>query len=64
VYMNAGGEISIHAWGVLAVLKLTFDKGTIQIQGDVRVPNSTWDERSKQPGPRNDSARTDWCDKA
>jgi superfamily II DNA or RNA helicase len=29
------------------VLKLTFDKGTIQIQGDVRVPNSTWDERSK-----------------
>jgi len=28
-------------------MKLTFDKGTIQIQGDVRVPNSTWDERSK-----------------
>jgi hypothetical protein len=29
------------------VLKLTFDRGTIQIQGDVRAPNSTWDERSK-----------------
>jgi len=28
-------------------MKLTFDKGTIQIQGGVRVPNSTWDERSK-----------------
>lgn len=28
-------------------MKLIFDKGTIQIQGDVRVPNSTWDERSK-----------------
>ena len=28
-------------------LKLTFDKGTIQIQGDVRVPNCTWDERAK-----------------
>ena len=28
-------------------MKLTFDRGTIQIQGDVRVPNSTWDERSK-----------------
>ena len=28
-------------------MKLTFDKGTIQIQGDVRVPNSTRDERSK-----------------
>jgi len=28
-------------------MKLTFDKGTIQIQGDIRVPNSTWDERSK-----------------
>jgi len=28
-------------------MKLTFDKGTIQIQGDVQVPNSTWDERSK-----------------
>ena len=26
---------------------LTFDKGTIQIQGDVRVPNSTWDDRTK-----------------
>jgi superfamily II DNA or RNA helicase len=28
-------------------MKLTFDKGIIQIQGDIRVPNSTWDERSK-----------------
>jgi superfamily II DNA or RNA helicase len=28
-------------------MKLTFNKGTIQIQGYVRVPNSTWDERSK-----------------
>jgi superfamily II DNA or RNA helicase len=28
-------------------MKLTFDKGTIQIQGDVRVPNSTWDDRTK-----------------
>lgn len=28
-------------------MKLTFDKGTIQIQGDIRVPNSTWDDRSK-----------------
>jgi superfamily II DNA or RNA helicase len=28
-------------------MKLTFDKGTVQIQGDVRVPNSTWDERTK-----------------
>jgi len=28
-------------------MKITFDKGTIQIQGDIRVPNSTWDERSK-----------------
>jgi Xeroderma pigmentosum group B helicase damage recognition domain/Type III restriction enzyme, res subunit len=29
------------------IMKLTFDKGTIQIKGDIRVPNSTWDERSK-----------------
>jgi superfamily II DNA or RNA helicase len=28
-------------------MKLTFDKGTIQIRGDIRVPNSTWDERTK-----------------
>jgi DNA repair helicase RAD25 len=28
-------------------MKLTFNKGTIQIQGDIRVPNSTWDERTK-----------------
>ena len=28
-------------------MKLTFDRGTIQIQGDVHVPNSTCDERSK-----------------
>ena len=31
----------------MSPLKLTFDKGTIQIQGDVRVPNCTWDERAK-----------------
>ena len=31
----------------IQTMKLTFDKGTIQIQGDVRVPNSAWDERSK-----------------
>ncbi len=28
-------------------MKLTFDRGTVQVRGDVRVPNSTWDERSK-----------------
>jgi superfamily II DNA or RNA helicase len=28
-------------------MKLTFDKGTIKIQGNIRVPNSTWDDRSK-----------------
>ena len=28
-------------------MQLTFDKGTIRIQENVRVPNSTWDERSK-----------------
>jgi hypothetical protein len=28
-------------------MKLTFDRGTILIRGDVRVPNSSWDERSK-----------------
>ena len=28
-------------------MKLTFEKGTIQIQGDIRVPNSTWDDRTK-----------------
>lgn len=28
-------------------MKLTFDKGTIRIRGDVQVPHSTWDERSK-----------------
>jgi superfamily II DNA or RNA helicase len=28
-------------------MKLTFDKGTIQIQGDVRVPNCIWDERTR-----------------
>jgi superfamily II DNA or RNA helicase len=28
-------------------MKLTFDKGTIKIQGDIRVPNSTWDVRSR-----------------
>jgi len=28
-------------------LKLTFDRGTILINGNIRVPNSTWDDRSK-----------------
>jgi superfamily II DNA or RNA helicase len=28
-------------------MELTFDKGTIQIQGNIRVPNSAWDDRSK-----------------
>lgn len=28
-------------------MKLAFDRGTIRIQGDVRVPNSAWDERSR-----------------
>ena len=28
-------------------MKLTFDRGTILVRGDIRVPNSTWDERSK-----------------
>jgi len=28
-------------------MELTFDRGTILVRGDVRVPNSTWDERSK-----------------
>ena len=27
-------------------LKLQYDKGTLLIQGDVRVPNSNWDARS------------------
>jgi superfamily II DNA or RNA helicase len=31
----------------IQTMELTFDKGTIQIQGDVRVPNSAWDDRSK-----------------
>ncbi len=26
-------------------MKLTFDRGTVLIKGDIRVPNSTWDER-------------------
>jgi superfamily II DNA or RNA helicase len=28
-------------------MELTFDRGTILVRGDIRVPNSTWDERSK-----------------
>ena len=28
-------------------MDLTFDHGTILIKGNIRVPNSTWDERSK-----------------
>jgi len=30
-----------------AIMKLTFDRGTILAKGNIRVPNSTWDERSK-----------------
>jgi superfamily II DNA or RNA helicase len=37
---NAQGDVN-------QTMKLTFDKGTIQIRGDIRVPNSTWDGRSK-----------------
>lgn len=28
-------------------MELTFDQGTIVIQGNVRIPNSSWDERSR-----------------
>jgi superfamily II DNA or RNA helicase len=28
-------------------MKLIFDRGTILVQGNIRVPNSTWDERTK-----------------
>ncbi|CAG1005007.1 hypothetical protein METP2_03613 [Methanosarcinales archaeon] len=28
-------------------MELTFNRGTILIRGDIRIPNSTWDERSK-----------------
>ncbi|MDP2215715.1 MAG: DEAD/DEAH box helicase family protein, partial [Methanolobus sp.] len=28
-------------------MELSFNQGTIVIRGDVRIPNSTWDERSK-----------------
>lgn len=28
-------------------MELTFNRGTIVVRGDVRIPNSTWDERSK-----------------
>jgi superfamily II DNA or RNA helicase len=28
-------------------MELTFDRGTILVRGDIRVPNSTWDERSR-----------------
>jgi len=28
-------------------MELTFDRGTILVKGDIQVPNSTWDERSK-----------------
>jgi superfamily II DNA or RNA helicase len=31
----------------IMTLKLTFDRGTILINGNIRVPNSTWDDRSK-----------------
>jgi superfamily II DNA or RNA helicase len=29
-------------------MELTFSRGTILVRGDVRIPNSTWDERSKR----------------
>lgn len=29
------------------MIKLSFKQGTLLIEGDVRVPNATWDERSK-----------------
>jgi superfamily II DNA or RNA helicase len=28
-------------------MELTFNRGTITVHGDVRIPNTTWDERSK-----------------
>lgn len=28
-------------------MELTFNRGTIVVRGDVRIPNSTWDERSR-----------------
>ena len=28
-------------------MELTFDRGTILVRGDIRVPNSAWDERSR-----------------
>ena len=28
-------------------MKLTFDRGTILVGGDIKVPNSSWDDRSK-----------------
>ncbi|MCZ7372404.1 MAG: DEAD/DEAH box helicase family protein [Candidatus Methanoperedens sp.] len=28
-------------------MELSFNRGTILVRGDVRIPNSTWDERSK-----------------
>jgi superfamily II DNA or RNA helicase len=28
-------------------MELTFDRGTILVSGDIRVPNSAWDERSR-----------------
>jgi superfamily II DNA or RNA helicase len=28
-------------------MKLTFDRGIILVRGDIRVPNSSWDDRSK-----------------
>src|SRR5659263_769 len=29
-------------------MELSYNRGTILIRGDVRIPNSTWDERSKR----------------
>src|SRR3972149_10645116 len=29
-------------------MELTFSRGTILVRGDVRIPNSTWDERSRR----------------
>ncbi|MDY0387055.1 MAG: hypothetical protein RBT65_07995 [Methanolobus sp.] len=28
-------------------MKFSFNQGTIVIQGDAKIPNSTWDEHSK-----------------
>jgi superfamily II DNA or RNA helicase len=32
---------------IVVIMELTFNRGTIIIRGDVRIPNSIWDERSR-----------------